>query len=586
MKDLKTRDSISGAARTFKALDRAAVLAEHTKNIAIRTKESVDAQRREQAGEAGEPENYAGEKVEHGANQAVRRVQQLVPQPRRRHKKIQKQPRQQQFSKPPGQTAANLAPGQQPAGPPPQVNPPQTARPSYMTRPPWAGGSQAGSKNMPALAGDKTGGVKAASKGLKTTGNGLKTAQAAGQVSIKTAGAAASAENTRRTAQVAAKAQQMAQAAAKTAVKAVKETAKAAVEITKAALESIKALGVLIAEGGWVVILAVIAVALVVVLCCSAYSLFFAASVNPIDTDAMTLKLAQVEISAELAEHVSSIAATVPHNKLEIHGVAAGWQDTLAVYAIVVSYDPDSTAGPMVMDRAQKERLREIYWDMNTITWDTQRVPAAPEAGEDAPEEILLTITILPLSAAQAAALYGFDAGQLEILTDMFLPGYDAVWAEILSGYVPGGGAVMQTASSRVPTGPFTWPLVADHRLTSAFGSRDDPFNPGAADFHSGIDVAAPGGTPILAAADGVVVSANGTDLLGGGWGYYVKLSHADGYETLYAHCSQIAVVLGQEVVRGQVIAYVGTTGRSTGNHLHWEVYRSGGRVDPLGFFG
>ncbi|MCL2083387.1 MAG: M23 family metallopeptidase [Oscillospiraceae bacterium] len=98
------------------------------------------------------------------------------------------------------------------------------------------------------------------------------------------------------------------------------------------------------------------------------------------------------------------------------------------------------------------------------------------------------------------------------------------------------------------------------------------------------MDFGAPGGTPILAAADGKVTVAQAVD--NGGWGLYVKIQHDSTYATLYAHCSGLAVSNGQEVKKGQVIAYVGTTGRSTGNHLHWEVYQNGTRVNPMGFFG
>ena len=85
-------------------------------------------------------------------------------------------------------------------------------------------------------------------------------------------------------------------------------------------------------------------------------------------------------------------------------------------------------------------------------------------------------------------------------------------------------------------------------------------------------------GTPILAAADGTVVIANGVDRWGGSYGYYVKLDHGGGPQTLYAHCSSICVTTGQQVQAGQVIGYVGSTGRPTGNHLHLEIIENGQR--------
>ena len=109
--------------------------------------------------------------------------------------------------------------------------------------------------------------------------------------------------------------------------------------------------------------------------------------------------------------------------------------------------------------------------------------------------------------------------------------------------------------------------------------------NTGEIAHHSGTDIGAPGGTPILAAADGTVTIANAIDSWGGGYGYHIKISHNDTFDTLYAHCSSICVTVGQEVKQGEVIGYVGTTGNSTGNHLHFEVWQNGERTDALGYF-
>jgi len=95
---------------------------------------------------------------------------------------------------------------------------------------------------------------------------------------------------------------------------------------------------------------------------------------------------------------------------------------------------------------------------------------------------------------------------------------------------------------------------------------------------HKGIDLAAPTGTPIRATADGVVEMADWF----GGYGLYVQLDHGAAMETRYGHMSRIAVAQGQQVRKGDVIGYVGSTGRSTGPHLHYEVRVSGDAVNPL----
>ncbi len=119
---------------------------------------------------------------------------------------------------------------------------------------------------------------------------------------------------------------------------------------------------------------------------------------------------------------------------------------------------------------------------------------------------------------------------------------------------------------------------VANGRQTSSFGMRRHPLL-GYSRFHKGIDFGAPSGTPIVAASDGVVSFAGWH----GGHGKYVKLSHGSGYATAYAHMSRIAVSNGARVRQGQVIGYVGSTGLSTGPHLHYEIYRNGKAINPTG---
>ncbi len=131
----------------------------------------------------------------------------------------------------------------------------------------------------------------------------------------------------------------------------------------------------------------------------------------------------------------------------------------------------------------------------------------------------------------------------------------------------------------------FLWPLNSNlNVLSSLYGGRKDPIS-GRPGNHTGIDIPAARGTPIYAAKSGVVVtSVMGT---GSAWSYgnYVVVSHSDGTSTLYAHMNSRAVQKGQTVRQGEVVGYVGTTGRSTGNHLHFEVRKNGKRTDPLYYF-
>lgn len=118
-------------------------------------------------------------------------------------------------------------------------------------------------------------------------------------------------------------------------------------------------------------------------------------------------------------------------------------------------------------------------------------------------------------------------------------------------------------------------------RLSSFFGYRMDPFYK-VMKHHEGVDFSAPVGTDIYATGDGVVVDIN---LSKRGYGNNVKIDHGFGYHTFYAHCSKILVKKGQQIKRGQIIAKVGNTGKSTAPHLHYEVHKNNRPIDPINYF-
>ena len=122
----------------------------------------------------------------------------------------------------------------------------------------------------------------------------------------------------------------------------------------------------------------------------------------------------------------------------------------------------------------------------------------------------------------------------------------------------------------------FLWPIpgYGYGSITQYFGNNG----------HKGLDIGVPYGTPIVASRSGKVMVANNYDSWGDSWGYYVAIYHDSTYSTLYAHMSSVAAYEGQWVNKGDVIGYVGSTGNSTGNHLHFEVYQNGTRVDPSQF--
>lgn len=133
----------------------------------------------------------------------------------------------------------------------------------------------------------------------------------------------------------------------------------------------------------------------------------------------------------------------------------------------------------------------------------------------------------------------------------------------------------------RYDGGIFAWPAPSYTRISDDYGTRIHPIL-GVQKFHNGIDMAAPGGSPILAAYDGTVVAAAYSSSMGN----YIMIDHGDSLYTIYMHASALYVSKGQEVSKGQKIAAVGSTGRSTGNHLHFSVRKNGSYVSPWSYLG
>jgi len=151
-----------------------------------------------------------------------------------------------------------------------------------------------------------------------------------------------------------------------------------------------------------------------------------------------------------------------------------------------------------------------------------------------------------------------------------------ANWRALDTGrpYSSLGSSMADTGSASIP---MLVPVNSSRAMSSNFGMRTHPVL-GGYRMHKGVDLPAPTGTPIHATADGVVGMADWF----GGYGLFVELEHGANLETRYGHMSRIAVAQGQHVHRGDVIGYVGTTGRSTGAHLHYEVRIAGEAVNPV----
>ena len=357
-------------------------------------------------------------------------------------------------------------------------------------------------------------------------------------------------------------------------------------------LADLHSLVVAIATGISVALGIVIVISLVAFVSGSAYGIFFAADAP--NAESVTVREAVETLTEEYRDRLEEISDTVQHDCQDITAnddvYYIRWQDVLAVFS---SYVAGSEQGAPVaaLTENQVDKLREIMWAMNAVDYSTRAETAVIETtdknGKVTTTEITETVLVIELTHKtpdEMAADYHFTTRQntyLQLLQD---PQYEELWAELLGGFALGGGELMNPDSTRTPTGTLQWPLPVAGTITSQFGHRVDPIT-GEVSSHTGTDIACAEGTPILAAADGIVTVANGLDSWGGSYGYYIQIDHGGGLETLYAHCSSICVTTGQQVQAGEVIGYVGHSGRVTGSHLHLEVWVDRSRKDAMSFF-
>jgi murein DD-endopeptidase MepM/ murein hydrolase activator NlpD len=237
--------------------------------------------------------------------------------------------------------------------------------------------------------------------------------------------------------------------------------------------------------------------------------------------------------------------------------------------------------------RQERETLRQNYKQMAQIAHD--RDVQVASLGALASEVSTLyglrqnKLMATPASASSAKApsppslalTDEVDAQNVKQSIDEFY----ALRAQAMSGRVTRaieGGLTPNFAGdwTQIADAPSLWPV--EGRVASSFGEREDPIN-GEGAFHSGMDIDAPYGTPVRAAGDGDVTGAS----MGSGYGRQVVLDHGHDVLTVYGHLSAIAVLPGQHVTRGQVIGYVGQSGRATGPHLHYEVRVHNVPVNP-----
>lgn len=265
-----------------------------------------------------------------------------------------------------------------------------------------------------------------------------------------------------------------------------------------------------------------------------------------------------------VSAHLECSETTMEYNYEDGHTWASYWPEVLAVFA--VQNNLNNGGDVVVIDESKKRLIQDTFWAMHEIDAEVEEVTATPEPTEDEPDpepvtEYILHITVSSKSVEALADLYRFTQDQRDILQQLLSEEMRPSLLALCGGIAVADGALC-------------WPLPGHTYISCHFGEVDAFGNAG----HRGTDIPAPEGTPILAAHSGTVLVSGWND----SYGNQVLLDNGAGLSTRYAHMTQTAVTAGEAVTAGQVIGYVGSTGDSTGFHLHFEVMQGGVRVNPL----
>lgn len=211
-------------------------------------------------------------------------------------------------------------------------------------------------------------------------------------------------------------------------------------------------------------------------------------------------------------------------------------------------------------------RDRSVYFHKKTPIWSLRETVAIVPF-------IVIAFVILALAIVRSTATLAQEANRPPAESGMTANGLKGIEEETARAELEDVAAAVLTESSTLPS---LWPVLG--RLTGGFGDRRNPFRRRTSEFHSGQDIAAPKGTPVSVTADGTVVFAGSKK----GYGLVVIVDHGNNISTRYGHLSLIETTVGASIKRGEQIGLVGSTGRSTGSHLHYEVRVDQVPVNPL----
>ena len=303
-----------------------------------------------------------------------------------------------------------------------------------------------------------------------------------------------------------------------------------------------------------------------------------------LNSDSFSQLITAIDDMGEIMESDKQLQRDYEAAREETEEIKAQYEEEKNVY----EGKQEELRGEQAAIQADVELAEELLNELQDEIEQAIREYEAAEAAEQAAAETIAYAIAsynarkAAESAAQQAAAQQAKTQVAEMIQanmDALAGGYDLVYSEEQIQQVAQEASVSVISGSQ--QSGFVWPLPCSTRVTSRFGNRTDPFT-GETRYHSGIDIDGFGndGAPVVAAAAGEVITAS----YDGAYGNYVVIDHG-GTSTVYAHMSGLAVSYGQTVSQGQTIGYVGSTGRATGTHLHFEVYVGDGRVDPAQYF-
>ena len=253
----------------------------------------------------------------------------------------------------------------------------------------------------------------------------------------------------------------------------------------------------------------------------------------------------------------------------------------LEYISCIVEYDQNMERNLLETERTIAAKLAEItakQKEVAVLSAQLERKQHALEEAEAVKTAMVHTLLEDEKNALQTAK--DFEDANAQVAAQIRKIEAEQAAAEAAKRAAAAKANAAANAASTVSyNGKFLWPVPGYSRISSGYSWRTSPIN-GKREFHTGIDIPAPKNTNIIAADSGVVVTAGWIN----GYGNTVVISHGGGVSTLYGHANSLLVSVGQEVARGQVIAKVGSTGWSTGPHLHFQVMEFGAHVSPRGY--